>query len=257
MKEPLILAAMKRVGARPLDRLTWAVDFSQRKILTPENQLNAELELTCFLWARNLRPYAGVTVSTQIKALMTEHPWKKDSFRGIEVIQAQRLFTRVLRAAAGDKEIEQPLKYVKVVFTRADGVEYVSTIPDRLGQAATDHSEAKLEAVVFKLLRLLDKTVRTSVAKAKGGERFTPVRMYVGVCPQERDGCGKLFAKTRIDQDYCSRTCVSGAQVYRFRRNQRALKQLYPGKRMKQLTAAERARLEQLSKSFALKRRTP
>jgi len=35
------------------------------------------------------------------------------------------------------------------------------------------------------------------------------------------------------------------------------LKQLYPGKRMKQLTASERARLEQLAKSFALKRHTP
>ncbi len=254
MKEPLILGAMKRVGARPLDRLTWTVDLSQRKISTPESQLNAELELTCFLWARNLRPYEGVTVAKQINALMTEHPWKNDSFRGIEVNQAQQEFARVLRAAAGNREIEHSLKYVKVIFTRAEGVEYVSTIPDRLGQSATEHSEAKLEAVVFKLLRLLDKTVRTSLAKAKGGERFTPVRMYVGICPEARDGCGKLFAKTRIDQDYCSRTCVSGAQVYRFRRNQRALKQLYPGKRMKQLTTAQRDRVQQLAESFGLQK---
>jgi len=182
---------------------------------------------------------------------MTDSPWKEDRLAGKEVTWAQREFTRVLRAAAGDGRIGQRLRYVKAEFTRAEGVKYVSTLPDGSGR------EARLEAVLVRLLQLLDKTVRTSLAKAKGGERFTPVRMYVGVCPQERDGCGKLFAKARIDQDYCSRTCVSRAQVNRFRRNQRALKQLYPGKRMKQLTASERARLEQLAKSFALKRHTP
>ena len=67
---------------------------------------------------------------------------------------------------------------------------------------------------------------------------------------------GRLFAKSRFDQEYCSRTCVNRAQVNRFRRNQQALKQLYPGKKMKQFTTAERARLEQLAKSFALKRNT-
>jgi hypothetical protein len=77
-----------------------------------------------------------------------------------------------------------------------------------------------------------------------------PVRMYVGICPKARDGCGKLFAKTRIDQDYCSRTCVSRAQVHRFRRNQRALKQLYPGKQMKGLTPSERARVNELAESL-------
>jgi hypothetical protein len=40
-----------------------------------------------------------------------------------------------------------------------------------------------MEALTYKL-RLLDKKVRTSLAKAKGGERFTPVRMYVGICPK-------------------------------------------------------------------------
>lgn len=251
MKESLILAAMKRVGIRPLERLAWAVDFSQRSLLTPGDQSNADLELACFLWARSLRPDQDLSVASQIKALMTDSPWKEDRLAGKEVTWAQREFTRVLRAAAGDGRIGQRLRYVKAEFTRAEGVKYVSTLPDGSGR------EARLEAVLVRLLQLLDKTVRTSLAKAKGGERFTPVRMYVGVCPQERDGCGKLFAKARIDQDYCSRTCVSRAQVNRFRRNQRALKQLYPGKRMKQLTASERARLEQLAKSFALKRHTP
>jgi hypothetical protein len=139
---------------------------------------------------------------------------------------------------------------VQVRFTRADGVEYLSTIPGRLGQSDTVVAQAKLEAAVFKLIRLLDKTVRTSLTKAKGGERFMPVRQYVGICPETRDGCGKLFAKSRIDQAYCSRTCVSRAQVHRFRRNQQALKRLYPGKLMKQLTASERARVEQLAKSL-------
>jgi hypothetical protein len=84
------------------------------------------------------------------------------------------------------------------------------------GYAATraEAAEAKVEAVIFKLLRLFDQTVRTSIAKSKGGERFAPVRLYVGICPDGRDGCGKLFAKTRIDQEYCSRTCVSRRQVY-------------------------------------------
>jgi hypothetical protein len=248
---------MKRVGARPLDRLAWAVDFSQRELLTPGDQLNAELELTCFQYALNLAPDQGVAVSTQIKALMTVDPWKEDSFQGSEVTQAQKRFRRVLQAAAGETEVGLLLKHVKVEFTRAEGVQYVSTIPHRRGQSATELSEAKLEAAVFKLLRLLDKTVRTSVAKAKGGERFTPLRMYVGLCPEARDGCGKLFSKKRIDQDYCSRTCVSRAQVYRFRANQWALKQLYPGKRMKELTASECANVEQRAKAFAFKKHTP
>lgn len=241
MKEALISVGLKRVGKRPLERLMWAVDFSQRKLLTPGDQSNAELELTCFLWAPNLRPDQDLTVASQIKALMTGPSRKEESFSGDEVTEAQRQFTRVLMAAAGDGEVERQLKHVKVRFTRAEGVEYISTISDR---------PAKMEAVVFKLLRLLDKTVRTSLTKAKGGERFTPVRLYVGICPKVRDGCGKLFAKTRIDQDYCSRTCVSRAQVHRFRRNQRALKQLYPGKRMKDLTPSEGARVKQLAESL-------
>jgi hypothetical protein len=250
MKEALILAGMKRVGTRPLERLAWAADFSQRPLLTPGDQLNAELELACFLWAPGLRPDKDLTVARQINAIMTDHPWKEDRLAGQEVAWAQQAFTRVLRVAAGEGKIERRLKYVKVEFTRADGVEYVSTIPDG------GVREALLEAVAVRLLRLLDKTVRTSLSKAKGGERFTPVRLYVGLCPEAKDGCGNLFAKTRFDQDYCSRTCASRAQVNRFRRNQRALKQLYPGKRMKQLTTAERARLEQLAKSFAQKKRT-
>ncbi len=245
MNEALILAGMKRVGTRSLERLAWAVDFSQRSLLTPGDQLNAELELACFLWARSLRRDKDLTVASQINAIMTDHPWREDRLAGKEVAWAQKEFTRVLKAAAGHGKIERRLKYVSLEFTRAEGVEYVSTLPDSSGR------DALLEAVLVRLLRLLDKTVRTSVSKAKGGERFTPVRLYVGVCPEALDGCGKLFAKTRMDQDYCSRTCASRAQVNRFRRNQRALKQLYPGKRMKDLTAAERVRLEQLAKSFA------
>lgn len=247
MKETLISAGIRRIGKRPLNRLAWAVDFAQRKIETPEDQSKAELELTCFVWVPGLQDYPGLPVLRQINALMTERPWLEDSYRGKEVRWAQQQFARVMVAAASGGEIEFPLKHVTVKFTRADGVEYVSVIPNRLGQSETERTEAKLEAVTFKLLRLLDKTVRTSIAKAKGGERFTPVRLYVGICPEARDGCGKLFAKTRIDQEYCSRTCVSRAQVNRFRRNQRALKQLYPGKRMKSLAASERARVKQLA----------
>jgi hypothetical protein len=177
---------------------------------------------------------------------MTDPTWIQHSYRGHEVQHAQQLFTKVLIAAASEREVELPLKHVTVKFTRDSGVEYVNVIPAN----PTLRKQAKLEAVTFKLLRLLDKSVRTSIAKAKGGERFTPVRRYVGICPEARDGCGKLFAKTRIDQEYCSRTCVSRAQVHRFRRNQRALKQLYPGEQMKRLAALERALVKKAAESL-------
>jgi hypothetical protein len=214
MKEALVRGVLKRVGIRPLERLAWAVDFAQRPLLTTGDLSNAELELTCFLWAPHLpeenRP-------TQISALMSG--WGGGlAYQGQEVSLAQQRFVEVLRAAAGDEEIEIPLKNITVQFTRGKGVKYASTIPDRVGMSATQRTEAKLEAVVFKLLRLLDQTVRTSLAKARGGERFLPLRLYVGICPTVKDGCGKLFAKTRIDQDYCSRTCASRAQVRRFRK---------------------------------------
>jgi hypothetical protein len=220
VKETFISAGLRRIGKRPLKRLEWAVDFSQRVIGTPEGQLKAELELTCFFWAPGLQDHPGLPRLTQLNALMTDSPWAELSYRGQEVLRAQKQFSNVLKAAASDVKIEFPLKHLTVKFTRGDGVEYVSTIPDN----PAVRTGAKLEAVVFKLLRLLDKTVRTSTVKVKGGERVTPVRLYVGICPEAKDGCGQLFAKTRIDQEYCSRTCVSRAQVYRFRRNQRALK---------------------------------
>ena len=69
MKEALILAGLKRVGTRPLERLTWAVDFSQRSLQTPGDQSNAELELTCFLWAPNLLPDPDLTIPRQIKCI--------------------------------------------------------------------------------------------------------------------------------------------------------------------------------------------
>ena len=244
MNEALISAGLRRVGTGLLERLAWAVDFSQRTLETPGDQSNAELELTCFLWAPSLRPDRDSTVAKQVKALITDTPWKEDRLTRKEVTWAQQEFTRVLRVAAGDGKIERRLRYVNAEFTRAEGVEYVSTLPDGSGR------EALLEAVLVRLLRLLDKTVRTSGAKAKGGERFTPLRLYVGICPKAKDGCGELFAKTRIDQDYCSRTCATRAQVNRFRRNQRALKQLYPGKRMKSLTPSESARVKRLAESL-------
>ena len=249
MTETLISAALRRIGKNPLKRLEWAVDFSQRSIYTPEKRSRAELELTCFFWAPALRDYPGHPVTKQIRALMTEHLWIKDSFQGQEVERAQRIFAKVLETAADDGEFELPLEHVKVQFTRNGGLEYVPWIPDR---SSGKRTEAKLEAITFKLLRLLDKSVRTSNAKAKGGERFTPMRLYVGICPEDRDGCGRLFAKTRIDQEYCCRACVSRAQVHRFRRNQRAVKQLYPVKRMKQLSASERSHVEKLAESLRL-----
>lgn len=219
MNEPLISAVIKRVGTSPLERLAWAVDFSQRELVSPGDQSNAELELTCCMWAQNLRPYEKLTVPAQIKAIMNDHAGQ--SFRGKEILQAQERFTKILMAAAGQGQIEiGRFKYLGVKFTRAEGVEYQNKIPHGDGKSVL--MDAKMEAVTYKLLRLLDKKVRTSLAKSKGGERFTPVRMYVGICPKDRDGCGKLFAKTRSDQEYCSRTCVSRAQVHRFRRNERA-----------------------------------
>jgi hypothetical protein len=214
MNEPLISAVIKRVGISPLERLAWAVDFSERVLLTPGDQSNAELELTCFMWAQNLQPDEKHSIQAQIKAITND--FADASFKGKEVLQAQEQFTKILKAAAGQGWIEiERFKYLGVKFTRSGGVNYVNRI--RHGGM-----KAKMEALTYKLLRLLDKTVRTSLAKAKGGERVTPVRMYVGICPKDRDGCGKLFAKTRIDQEYCSRTCVSRAQVHRFRRNERA-----------------------------------
>lgn len=245
MKEALISAALRRIGEKPLKHLEWAVDFSQRLIETPEDQSKAELELTCFLWAPGLQDHPGLPVPRQIKALMTDSLYSKSPYRGQEVKWTQKKFAETLTAAASDQEIELPLRHVTAKFTRAEGLELVSVF--RSEQSAQDRKQAKLEAIAFRLIRLLDKRVVTATRKAV---RLTPVRLYVGICPEARDGCGRLFAKTRIDQEYCSRTCVSRAQVHRFRRNQRALKQLYPGKRMKSLAASERAQVEKLAESL-------
>lgn len=245
MKESLISAGLRRIGNRPLNRLEWAVDFSQRSLFTSEDQSKAELELTCFLWAPSLREYPGATIPKQINALMSDRPWIEDSYRGEEVIWAQRAFAKILMASASDRKIKLPLQHVTAEFTRAEGLELVSVF--RSKQSVQERKQAKLEAAAFKLIRLLDKKV---ISGTRRSVRFTPVRLYVGVCPKERDGCGQLFAKTRIDQEYCSRTCVSRAQVHRFRRNQRALKQLYPGKRMKRLAASERALVKKAAESL-------
>jgi hypothetical protein len=179
--------------------------------------------------------------------------WLEDSYRGQEVGWTQQAFGKILTAAAAsDREIELPLRHVTAKFTRAEGLDLVSVF--RSEQSAQDREQAKLEAIAFRLIRLLDKKVITGTRKTI---RLTPVRLYVGICPETRDGCGKLFSKTRIDQEYCSRTCVSRAQVHRFRRNQRALKQLYPGKRMKSLAASQRAHVKKLAESLALKGNTP
>lgn len=245
VKETLISAGLRRIGTKPLKRLEWVVDFSQRSLGTPDDQSKAELELTCFVWAPSLRDYPGSSILKQINALMSEHPWIEDSYRDEEVKWSQQAFAKILMASASDREIELPLHRVTAKFTRAEGLELVSHF--RSDQSAQDRKQAKLEAAAFKLIRLLDKKVITGTRRSV---RFTPVRLYVGMCPKERDGCGQLFAKTRIDQEYCSRTCVSRAQVHRFRRNQRALKQLYPGKPIKRLTTSERALVKKLAESL-------
>jgi hypothetical protein len=244
VKETLISAGFRRIGKRPLKRLEWAVDFSQRSISTPEDQSKAELELTCFLW-QNLQDYPGQPISKQVNALLTNSLWADHSYRGQEVRWAQEAFTKILRASASDREIELPLRHVTAKFTQAEGLELVSVL--RSEQPAQERGQAKLEAIAFRLIRLLDKKVITGTRKTV---RLTPVRLYVGLCPKAEDGCGKLFAKSRIDQDYCSRTCVSRAQVNRFRRRLRALKQLHPWKRMKQLTASERDRVNDFANSL-------
>jgi hypothetical protein len=245
VKETLISAALKRIGKRPLKRLEWAVDFSQRVIDTPEEQSKAELELTCFFWAPGLQDDPSRPIPKQIDAVMTDRPWIQYSYRGQEVKWAQQAFAKTLMAAASDRELKLPLRHVTAKFTRAEGLDLVSVF--RSGQSPQDQQQSKLEAIAFRLLLLLDKKVVTGT---RGPTRLTPVRLYAGLCPKERDGCGKLFAKNRIDQEYCSRTCVSGAQVHRFRRNLRALKQLYPGKRMKGLAASERARVKKHAESL-------
>jgi hypothetical protein len=248
LKETIYVAALKRIGRKPLKLLKWAVHFSQWDFSNdPEALSMAEVELTCFAFVV-LRGFLGLPPLTQIKALMTDpHLCKQHSYRGPEVYDVQRRFTEVLRAAAGDGEFPWPLRFVTATFTQKGGLNYVTELRSR--HSAEEQRQAKLEHIVLRFLRLLDNTVRTGT---RGGERLTPIRAYVGVCPEKEDGCGKLFAKSRSDQDYCSRRCVSHAQVKRFRRNQRSLKQLYPGKQMKRLTASERKRVFQLAESLAL-----
>jgi hypothetical protein len=212
MEESLIRGVLERVGERPLERLMWAVSFAQRSLLTPGDKSNAALELTCFMWAS---PSTEGDTTSMVSAMVRDNI-PNMIYGELEVPLAQQQFVEVLKAAAGEGEKELPLKHVTAILTRHEGLSYVSVVKESI--------EAKLEAVVFKLLRLLDATVRTSRAKEKGGERFLPLRMYVGVCPEVQDGCGKLFAKTRMDQDYCTRTCASRAQVRRFRAKARKKK---------------------------------
>lgn len=40
---------------------------------------------------------------------------------------------------------------------------------------------------------------------------------YIGFCDKKKFGCGKYFRKTRIDREYCSKTCVNRATTYRQR----------------------------------------
>ena len=214
MKEDLIRGVLKRVGVRPLERLAWVVDFAQRPILTPGDRLNAEVELTCFMWAAHL---TQENLPGQVSAMLQDDI-PSMVYRDAEITLAQQRFTDVLKAAAGRGKIYLPLKHVKAEFTQENGLTYEMNIPERTAK------EAKMEVLIFKLLRLLGEPVRTNRTKAKGGERFMPLRLYVGVCLKAEDGCGKLFAKTRTDQQYCSRRCASRAQVRRFRAKSRKRK---------------------------------
>lgn len=245
MKET-ISKALKLVGKKPLERLDWAVDFSQRSITTPDDQSNAELELTCFFWAMSLLDHPSLPITRQINALMTERPWVEDSYRGQEVQWAQQTFTKILIASASDREIELPLRHVTAKFTRGEGLELVSVF--RSEQSAQERAYARREAIAFKLIRLLDKRIVTGTRRT---HRLTPMRHYVGICPKEKDGCGKLFAKTRIDKEHCSDECINRWNVYRFRRTQKeALVLLYPGKRMSDLTEFQRNRVRLHAKSL-------
>jgi len=203
-------AAIARIGTSPLKRLAWAVDFSQRTILS-ENISNAILELNCFVFAPHLFPNRP----RQINALMTNPVWKDHRYGREELAEMQRRFLDVLNTVCGKGKIELSLDYVIANFTRNEGLQYVSRFPGWSADGSiTDkqRTEAKLEMATLKFLRLLDETVRS-----KGGQRLTPLRQYVGICPKVKDGCGRLFAKTRIDQEHCTRTCAVRHQVYRFR----------------------------------------
>lgn len=202
-------AALRRVGKTTLERLAWVVDFAQRAL--SEDISDAELELNCFVFGEHLFP----DTEGQISALIRGGS-KLLAYSGQEVTHLQQRFLEVLSAAAGRGTEKLPLKYVIAHFTRADGLEYV---PNILGGRADgsitkeQQTESKLSLAVFKLLRLLDQTVR-----AKSGGRFIPLRMYVSICPEEHDGCGKLFAKSRIYQEHCSRTCTVRHQVRQCRK---------------------------------------
>jgi len=184
-----------RIGADPLRRLEWMVEFANRDFITGGDRQNAQLELACFL-------NANLTMSRPDKPVPLTG-WLVCRTEDLEVVRDG--FRQILLAAATGLPYSLPLNHT--IARWSDGLIYEQKLLARSDDPEDKAlREAQIERSSLALLRFLDSDLR-GISMWK----------YLAVCPPERRGCGEIFARSRIDKEYCSKECGTRARVRRFR----------------------------------------
>jgi hypothetical protein len=187
--EKVFRDAALKVGHSERQRLEWAIQFAQQPDdgNTPFDWQNAQLETGAFLhpwWATAERsdrslPFSGVMFPSvaQLKNMKAE-------------------FLELLRVAHEETGLEFPVPEMTAILDK-NGLRY--QIAFNLSDPAK-HATAQLEKAKLELAQLL--------ARHWG---------YIGLCDRKRHGCGRYFLKSRMDREFCSKTCVNRSTTYRQR----------------------------------------
>jgi hypothetical protein len=193
ISDDVFQAAAKKVGHKDEKRLAWAIEFAQEPTegMTPFDWHNRQLEAGAFWWPglphtqkqRPSTPFVGAFFPT------TE-----------ELKEIKAAFLALIKTAAKGASAEAnflfPVSHLSLQVDK-DGVTYR---PNLNLSDTEEHAKAKIEQFVVRLAQLV-------------GEQWD----YIGFCDRKKHGCGKYFLKSRIDREFCSKTCLNRSTTYRQR----------------------------------------
>ena len=169
--------ARRRVGEKKESRLKWALQFANTDLasMTPGDWFNAQLELTAF------RTPVVTFLPPKEKVPVTSRAGFFPELTEIRVIHDE--FNRLLKDYVSTGRMTVPFEG-KASFSVAKDAEGERVFTFAVHDYAKD--------CLIKLMQLT-------------GDFADLVR----ICPEKKHGCGEWFLASRVDNIFCSKTCVS------------------------------------------------
>jgi hypothetical protein len=179
--------AAGKVGHKHDAQLRWAIGFAQQaeEKMGRGDWYNAIIETAAFL-----RPELALSDKDNTGVPFSEVFFASEG----QVRKIKQEFLVLVQSAVVGKECSFEVEQCSVTMSPA-GISY----------NVSKQAKAHVEQAKLRLAQLL-------------GEHWN----YVALCDTHRDGCGRYFLRSRKDQEFCSKTCLSRSTTYRARRKEPA-----------------------------------